>query len=189
MDAFRTQEAELFRTVVDINISDGMTFDFLAYIFKRDGDTGFYKVSTTTIPGAAAAYLAMPTEHKFHLPEKKGFTPATLCLPWVEGTRSLAGKFAWYPPECELRINALLRDYIELDFFKYYLRGMEYGYQKQEIVEMYLISRTMDPDKNWEALHKRAYRKEMNTIKERMAILQRKARYFFLEDDNNPPKK
>lgn len=189
MGAAYMQNAGLCRTVADINICDGITLDFLGYIFPRDWETGEYKVSVTSIPGAAAAYLALPSDHKVVPAPVKDSSIVTLRLPQVDDIRSLSGKFAWYPPECERRINHLLKDYFDLDFYKYYMRGMEYGYRKQDIVEMYLVSRGMDPDENWDALHKRVYRKEVRTIKDRMNTLQRKARYFFYEDTNNPPKK
>ena len=189
MAAILTQDTSLLRTTADINICNGLTLDFLGHLFPRDRVTGEYKVSTSSIPGAAAAYLALPSEHKVSPAPTEDSTIVTLRLPQVDNIRSLSGKFAYYPSECESRINQLLKDYFELDFYKYYLKGIQYGYQKQEIVEMYLVSRGMDPDENWEALHKRAYRKEIKTIRERMQTLQRKARYFFNEDKNNPPKK
>ncbi|MBR1510933.1 MAG: hypothetical protein IJ623_09820 [Bacteroidales bacterium] len=189
MGIITDRDRDLYRAVAEINIDNGLTLDFLSFIWPKSPDNLQYKVSTTSIPGAAAAYLALPCESMKRPAPARDATTVSLSLPALADIPGTRNTFAWYPPEFETRINRLLAEYFELDFYKYYLRGLQYGYRKQDIIEMYLISRSMDPDEHWESLHKRAYRQEVRTMREKAVLLNRKARYFFLEDPNNPPKK
>jgi hypothetical protein len=167
-----------------ILIDNGLQLDFLQYIFPKDEKTGRYKVTSTNLVGEAATYLAQPVLEPAELAPEEGKTLCILELPAMEGLSDCRNKWVAYSKNSMIRINHLLKVYFEMDFYRYYLKGLQYGYEKQEIVEMYVISRNLTTGEPFDTLHKRVYRHEQKLMAAKVRQLRRKAKYFFDEQDN-----
>ena len=172
------------RCFAAIYIDNGFPLDYLRYLFPRDKETGHYIVSSTNIVGDLATHLAQPCIMPDTLSEEKGKTICILDLPAVDGLPR--NQWMQYSRANMTHINHVLADCFELDFYRYYLKGLHYGYEKKDIVETYVISRNLVTGEPFDTLHKRVFRKEMDIMKQKVIQLKRKAKYFFNESDNNP---
>ena len=114
----------------------------------------------------------------------EGQTICSFDLPLVRALDGCRNKWMQYPATAVPRINHLLQGCFELDFYRYYLKGLQYGYEKQEIVESYVLSRNLTTGEPFDTLHKRVYRQELALMKKKSALLLRKAKYFFDEQDS-----
>lgn len=174
------------RCCVAIYIDNGFALDYLRYLFPQDKDTGHYQVSSAGIVGGFATYLAQPSIMPVTLPDEKGKTVCILDLPAVDGLPR--NQWMQYSRTDMVRINHVLADCFDLDFYRYYLKGIQYGYEKKDIVETYVISRNLVTGEPFDTLHKRVFRREMDIMKQKVDQLKRKAKYFFDESDTNPIK-
>lgn len=167
-----------------IYIDNGFPLDYLRYLFPRDKETGHYIVSSTTLVGSVATNLAEPALLPVELPKEKGKTAVILDLPTV--AQLPRNRWMQYSRTDMIRINEILTDCFELDFYRYYLKGIQFGYEKKEVVETYVISRNLVTGEPFDTLHKRVFRKEMEIMSQKVEQLRRKAKYFFDEADPNP---
>lgn len=171
------------RSCAAIYIDNGFPLDFLRYLFPPDPETGHYVVSSTNTVGGMLTYLAQPSLTPAYLPDKQGRTVCVLDLPAVDALPR--GQWMQYGRDDMVRINHVLSDCFELDFYRYFLKGVQYGYEKKEIVETYVLSRNLVTGEPFDTLHKRVFRKEMDIMKHKVEQLRRKAKYFFDESDTN----
>lgn len=166
-------------------VDNGLELDFLRYLFPVDPSTGHFKVTSNNLVGEVATYLAQPVLYPVEPLPEEGKTLCIFDLPAVAGLSDCRNKWMHYTRAAMIRINHILKGYFELDFFRYYMKGLQYGYEKQEIVETYVISRNLTTGEPFDTLHKRVYRKEQEMMRKKVTILQRKAKYFFDEQDAN----
>lgn len=87
-------------------------------------------------------------------------------------------RFLFFDPESVRRINDMVEIYFNLDFDRYYLRGLAKGYQQKAIIESFIMSRklTLLMSDN-EMLKKRQYRQELGLLQEMVDELRKKAYY------------
>lgn len=170
------------RSLAKIYIDNGFNLDFFRYLFPADARSGRHLVRSSVIPGSMITYLASPAIMPVDLPERKGKTVCSVDLPMVD----TLPRDAWmqYSEADMIRINQVLSDCFELDFYRYYIKGLQFGYDKKDILETYVVSRNMVNGGAFDAMSKRVYRKEMEVMKHKVSILRRKAKYFFDEADN-----
>lgn len=171
------------RCCAQVYIDNGFNLDFFRYLFPVNDQTGRYLVRSSVIPGSLLTYLAAPAVLPVSLPDRKGATVCPVELPMVDALP----RDAWmqYSEVDMVRVNQILSDCFELDFYRYYIKGLQFGYEKKDILETYVISRNMVNSGAFDALSKRAYRKEMDILKRKVFLLRRKAKYFF--DEANEP--
>lgn len=164
---------------ISISLQNGSCLDYLGYLFPRDPETGAYSVSSSTDFGKLLIAYAKISDHPVPVPAiGDGFSAVTLSLPLTDITQDLQHKWLYYTKTDTARLQAILKSEFNRDFIAYYLRGSVMGYQKKEIIEMFIVSRkliTVDP---YEALHKRMYRLEQRKMQELSRKLIRKAHYF-----------
>ena len=66
-----------------------------------------------------------------------------------------------------------------IDLDTYYLQGIQAGMPKRDIIEAFVISRHLGSADYAETIGKRAYRSSLSTIRRKVDLIQRKARYHF----------
>lgn len=172
------------RCSASLYIDDGFNLDYFRYLFPRDSSTGHYRISSADIVGSILTYSAQPSMVPYQLPHEKGKTICTVDIPMVDGLSR--NQLMQYSKTDMARINQILSSCFELDFYRYYMKGAQFGYEKKDIVEAYVISRNLVTGQPFDTLHKRVFRREMEIMKRKVDQLKRKAKYFFDEADTNP---
>ena len=172
------------RCSASVYIDEGFNLDYFRYLFPRDGSTGHYRLTSANIVGSILTYAAQPSLVPVQLPPVKGKCICTVDIPMVDALSR--NQWMQYSKNDMLKINQILSSCFDLDFYRYYMKGVQYGYEKKDIVETYVISRNLVTGEPFDTLHKRVFRKEMDIMKRKVAQLKRKAKYFFDESDNNP---
>ena len=173
------------RGTAEIYVEEGLLLDFFRFLFPQSPENGHYQVTSTNLVGEMMTHLAQPTVLPVTLGVETGMQICVLDIPSVDGLPR--GGWLQYSRSNILRINHILNAYFDLDFYRYYMKGIQYGYEKQETVESYVISRNLAAGEPFDTLHKRVYRKQMDIMKQRVTQLQRKAKYFFDESDPTTP--
>ena len=102
----------------------------------------------------------------------------TLDLPNDAATKPLIGKWLWYPPADTAALNMALKAVFDIDFNMYYLRGIEMGHQKKDIVTAFIVSRGLFSTDCFDSLHKRVYRRSQQLLDSLTKQLIRKAYYI-----------
>lgn len=158
-----------------ISIESQLYADYLRYLFPPDKGSGCCAVSTTHPTGALMVAFAraseMPVEiHGDHL--------VKVDLPWYRNaTSSIANHFVYFDKIATARINLALKAEFELEFAGYIRKGEEYGMRKMDIIEAFIFTRGLTPE-NYDALHKRTYRKAQRSQERLKQKLLRKAYYI-----------
>lgn len=158
-----------------ISIESQLYADYLRYLFPPDKGSGCCAVSTTHPAGALMVAFAraseMPVEiHGDHL--------VKVDLPWYRNaTSSIANHFVYFDKSATARINLALKAEFELEFAGYIRKGEEYGMRKMDIIEAFIFTRGLTPE-NYDALHKRTYRKAQRSQERLKQKLLRKAYYI-----------
>ena len=177
---------DLVRCSASVYIDRGFNLDFFKYLFPYDKASGKYLVTATNPVGEFLTHSARQTPVPAILQPRKGSEICELAIPTVNGLPR--NQWLMYKDADITRINHILNAWFEIDFYRYYIKGIEYGYDKKDIIEAYVISRNLVTGEPFDTLHKRVYRRQMETMKRKSAILSRKARYFFDESDPTAPK-
>lgn len=169
-----------------IHIPDPIEASYVSYLFPKNKDTGRCQVKCSQIVGRLLVALASPDQPK---PREHAGAAILVELPKSFGLKEYGDTELYYSEDDEFRIREAVSAMFDLDFFRYYMKGMEYGYEKRETIEMFIISRGLLEDEPFERLHKRVYRRELRAMQARREQLLRKAKYFFDERNDLPPRK
>jgi len=166
----------------ELYIKSGLDYEFFRYLFPRDKDSGVHRIAGTGIVAGFIRAHARDADTRVGLEPKSGMELCRVLLP----TEELFSRDGWVVfREQDMRlIWTILESCFELDFYRYFLKGMQYGYEKKETVEAYVISRNLVTGEPFDTLHKRVYRNEMKLMEMKVRQLTRKARYFFSEADD-----
>lgn len=99
-------------------------------------------------------------------------------LPWYRNaTSSIENHFIYFDKGATARINLALKAEFELEFAGYVRRGEDCGMRKMDIIEAFIFTRNLTPE-NYDALHKRTYRKAQRNQERLKQKLLRKAYYI-----------
>lgn len=164
---------------IRLKLQIGTYMDYLAYIFPIDQSSGHYRVSAASDLGRLVIAYAMRSDTpRPERPAADGERYVTLDLPDGDSTQHLRDKWLYIQAGDEARLFGALKSLFNMDLINYYQWGRGMGYQKKELMEMFIVSRgllTVDP---YEALHKRVYRLEMQEMNRVCQILLNKVKYF-----------
>lgn len=165
----------------EIYIKSGLDYEFFRYLFPRDKESGVHRIAGTGIVAGFIRSHARDVDTRVGLEPKPGMEVCRVLLP----TEELFSREGWvvFQDQDMRLIWTILESCFELDFYRYFLKGMQYGYEKKETIEAYVISRNLVTGEPFDTLHKRTYRKEMEMMDRKVKQLIRKARYFFNEAD------
>ena len=164
---------------IGICLPTGCYLDYLGYLFPRDPESGDYVVSSVTDFGKLLIAYAKVSDKPVRMPEdSRDSRTVTLSLPLTDISQDLQNKFLYYTKGDTARLQAVLRSQFNQDFIAYYLTGLVMGAKKKDIIEMFIVSRNLTSVDPYEALHKRAYRIELQKMQAVYRKLLRKANYF-----------
>lgn len=158
-----------------ISIESQLYADYLRYIFPPDEGSDRCVISTTHPTGALMVAYAKASEkpvdvHGDHL--------VKVDLPWYRNaTSAIENHFIYFDKGATARINLALKAEFELEFAGYIRRGEECGMRKMDIIEAFIFTRGLTPE-NYDALHKRTYRKAQRNQERLKQKLLRKAYYI-----------
>ena len=102
----------------------------------------------------------------------------SLALPDNDATWPLRDKWLYYPVADTKALNMALKATFDIDFGLYYARGIAQGWRKKDVVEAFVVSRGLFSSDCFDALHKRAYRRDIDTLETRVKQLLDKASYI-----------
>lgn len=158
-----------------ISIESQLYADYLRYIFPPDKESGRCAISTTRPTGALMVALAQASDTPV---EVVGQHQVKVDLPWYRNaTSSIENHFIYFDKGATARINLALKAEFELEFAGYIRKGEECGMRKMDIIEAFIFTRGLTPE-NYDALHKRTYRKAQRDQERLKKKLLRKAYYI-----------
>ncbi len=101
----------------------------------------------------------------------------TLVMPRHQTTCAAVTRYIYFTDADIKRLNLILDALFNIDLDTYYLQGIQAGMPKRDIIEAFVISRHLVSTDYAETLGKRAYRSSLTTIRRKVDLIQRKARY------------
>lgn len=158
-----------------ISVESQMYADYLRYLFPPEKEGGSCVVSTTHPTGALMVAFAKASDMPV---EATGDHLVQVDIPWYRNaTSSIENHFIYFDKSATARINLALKAEFELEFAGYIRRGEECGMRKMDIIEAFIFTRGLTPE-NYDALHKRTYRKAQRNQERLKQKLLRKAYYI-----------
>lgn len=158
-----------------IQLDSEMLTDYLRYLFNNDGSSPL-KVSTSHEFGELLIAHARTSDRPVPTPE--GSHVIEIELPLNNATQSLMNRFLYYSKADMKRLNMGLHAIFNIDFQQYYLKGLELEFSKKDIVTAFITSRKLFSTDVYDAIHKRAYRREVAKQAKLMKKLLRKVYYI-----------
>lgn len=158
---------------VQLKVDNPMLTDYLCHLFPLDGTD----LKVNSEHGMGRLIIAHCRESPKPVNPVSGDCVVSLRLPLCNATQTLEYKFLYYSAADMAQLNLALRAYFDLDFIGYYRRGESAGFSKKDIIESFIQSRGLVSSDNYEALHKRAYRRQREREALLVRRLQRKAYY------------
>ena len=158
-----------------INIESGMYADYFRYIFPPVKPGGDCVISTSHPTGALIVALASASDTPVSV---SGEHLVNVDIPWSKNaTSSIENHFVYFDKGATARINLALKAEFDLEFTGYVRKGEACGMRKMDIIEAFIFTRNLAPE-NYDALHKRAYRKSVDSQERLKKRLLRKAYYI-----------
>ncbi len=168
-------------TDVKLKVDNPMLADYLAWIFPPDKEGAPLRVTAgNSIGRLLVAHCQVTDNGREREPVSRGSRSVTvnLSLPNDSATKPLLGKWLWYSPASTAALNMALKAVFDIDFHAYYLKGLEIGHQKKDVVEAFIVSRGLFSVDCFDSLHKRVYRRSQQTLESLTTRLMRKAEYI-----------
>ncbi|MEQ8548724.1 MAG: hypothetical protein RIC03_12480 [Cyclobacteriaceae bacterium] len=136
---------------------------YLSYLFESEGNE--FKVSATCDFGSAMVsyvrYSSVPVDHDQN--------DVLFRLPVLDRISNARNYHLYYNKEDTARLNELLRLYFNLDFDRYYMRGLKLKERQKDIIMSFIVSRKLTGlVSDVETLKKRHYRSELKILEERV---------------------
>lgn len=159
---------------VQLRVDNPMLTDYLSYLFPPEGAS----LKVNSEHGMGKLIIAHCRESPKPVESVPGDCVVTLRLPLCSATQSLEYKFLYYSATDMAQLNLALRSFFDLDFVGYMRRGEAAGFSKKDTIESFIHSRQLVSSDNFDALNKRAYRRELERHKLLLRKLKRKAYYI-----------
>lgn len=159
---------------IQFKVKNQMLADYLRYLFPPDD--GALRLNSEHAIGKL--FIAHCHTADRPVPIMHGDNIVMLRLPLCNATQSLNNKFLYYSSADIAQLNLALKAYFDIDFMGYYRRGEAAEFSKRDIVEAFILSRRLISSDNFDALHKRVYRRQQEQYATLQRKLQRKAYYI-----------
>ena len=159
---------------VTLRVDNTTLSDYLHYLYPQEADG--LKVSSDNILGKLL--IAHCREAPAPMFPIEGECVVTLILPKCRATQTLENKFLYYTAGDMAQLNMALRACFDLDLATYYRKGEAVGFSKKDIVEGFIFSRKLLSKDNFDAIHKRVYRRQQEIMGQLSRKLQRKLYYL-----------
>lgn len=157
---------------VKLKVTSKMLADFVRWKYPPDVD-GVLMVRSDILGRLLVAHCRVSP-----LPVASGKDWLTLSLPKGDAAKNLENKWLYYNAGDVAALNMAISAVFELDFSGYYRKGESLGIRKKDIVQSYIISRKLFSIDNFDALHKRVYRRGQTTFRGMTDKLLRKLYYI-----------
>ena len=158
-----------------LKLENDMLTDYLRYLFPTDQNHPL-KVSAAHEFGELLIAHARTSDRPVKRPE--GDNVIEIELPLNDATQSLMNHFLFYSVGDMKRLNMGLRSLFNIDLYTYYLKGLDLGWLKKDIIEAFITSRKLVSTDIHDAIHKRIYRREQAKQAKLTKKLLRKAYYI-----------
>jgi hypothetical protein len=160
---------------IHLSIRKELYRDYFIHLFPTD-PSGALQITRDSDLGklicALVRYSDFPV--KDQIPEDA----IQIKLPATNSLRIAQDRFLFLSREDQLRINDLIEVFFNIDFDRYYLKGLKIGLQQKEIIESFIVTRKLTRlMSDNETLKKRQYRQELDLLKERVEQLRQRAYY------------
>ena len=166
---------------VRLKVYSPMLADYLAWLFPPREPGGPLAVKAGNSMGRLLVAHCKSSETPVKTVDQEDGSkspPVLLELPDNDATWPLKDKWLWYTNADVKALNMALRATFDLDFGLYYMRGLSQGIRKKDVVTAFVVSRSLFSTDSFEALHKRAYRKDLESLERRIKQLLDKASYI-----------
>lgn len=169
-----------------LRITKPLYREYFNFIFPPSED-GSYKITRETDLGKAICgfvkYSNMPVL------EELTSDHITIHLPNANSLSNAKNYHCYLTKEDQLKINDLIEVFFNIDFDRYYLKGLAIELQQKEIIESFIVSRKLtNLLSDNETLKKRHYREEIKNLKVRVEQLRQKAYYRHKQIEFEPEK-
>lgn len=159
---------------IQLRVDNPMLTDYLRHLFPPEGTA----LKVNSEHGMGKLIIAHCRESSKPVAPVPGECVVTLRLPLCSATQSLEYKFLYYSAADMAQLNLALRSFFDLDFVGYMRRGEAAGFSKKDTIESFIQSRRLVSTENFEALNKRAYRRQLEQHALLLRKLRRKAYYI-----------
>ena len=160
---------------VKLKVDSLMMADYLAYLFPPESSGGPLKVCARNSIGKLLIAHCKVSERPVPM---EGGNFVELVLPNDEATKPLINRFLYYNKHDTVALNMAIAAFFDIEFKQYYLTGYELGIQKKDIVTAFIVSRGLFTVDNFDALHKRIYRRSQQTLDKMTDKLLQKVYYI-----------
>ena len=157
---------------VKLKVTSKMHEDFLRWRYPPD-ESGSLAVRSDILGRLLVAHCRISDR-----PVASSEGSLTFVLPKGDAVKNLENKWLYYNAGDIVALNMAIAAVFDLDFSGYYRKGECLGIQKKDIVQSYIISRKLFSADNFDALHKRAYRKSQAALGSMTERLLRKLYYI-----------
>lgn len=160
---------------VKLKADSALMADYLRYLFPPERDGGPLMVTATNSVGRLMVAHCRAVDRPVGV---DGDHVLDLVLPRSRATQPLDGKFLHYTAADTAAVNMAVKAVFDIEFRLYYVKGLELGFQKKDIITAFIISRGLMTTDCFDALHKRAYRHGQRTMERLTEKLLQKVYYI-----------
>lgn len=160
-------------TKVTFNVQTNLLRDYLGYLFAKSSDREYIITARSDFGKLLIAHLQPADRLPLFKPTERS---ATLVIPTNEATINFSNKFVCYSSQSTIQLNFALTAIFNLDFWQYSIECKAMGLRNDEMIESFIFSRKLLSGEFFESLKKRAYRKDVETLK--LLTTKLKRRYY-----------
>lgn len=160
---------------VKLKVDSTLLADYLRYLFPSEKDGGPLAVRASNSLGRLLVAHCRPAERPVSV---DGDNVLDLVLPRNYATQPLNDKFLYYPAADTVALNMAVKAVFDIEFRLYYVKGLELGFQKKDIITAFIFTRGLLSSDCFDALHKRVYRRSQRTMAQMTEKMLQKAYYI-----------
>ena len=166
----------MLNTTVTFTLESNLLRDYLGYLFEKSSRDEYIVTARNDFGKLLIAHLKAADREPT---TKSSCRTVTLQLPSNDATLNFNNKYVYYTEQSTHQLNKALSAIFNMDFWMHCIQGRSVDLRKDEMVESFILSRRLFSQDLFETLHKRAYRKDLETLK----LLNKKLtkRYYYLE--------
>lgn len=155
-----------------LDIKKSLISDYLGYLFDQDEEGRFL----ITRKNLAGKYICSMVEYSYKPPKREG--SVTLILPSCPALKSGEQRFIYLSAESQAKVNDYLEAIFDLDFERYWAKGLQLKLPQKDIIYAFMTSRKLASlDQDPETLKKRIFRSSTRQQKSVYKQLLNKAHY------------
>lgn len=150
--------------------------DYIGHLFTKNGDDEYIVTARSDFGKLLIAHMQPADRLPMLKPTDRS---VTLMMPTNEATMNFKNKFVCYSVQSTIQLNIALLAMFNLDFWRYCIQGKSLNLRKDEMIESFIFSRKLFSNDLFESLQKRAYRKDLETLK--LLTKKLKRRFYYID--------